>query len=88
MPSLLAEKWVRTTGTRECKWTMHIGRNSTIWGIYVNSKHNFSTYRKMGFDACLLNLDFDTKDLAKQNTFIGSYLPVTTIVIRVVWRID
>jgi len=42
----------------------------------------------MGFDACLLNLDFDTKDLAKQNTFIGSYLPVTTIVIRVVWRID
>lgn len=82
-PGLLGKKSERTTGTRKYKYLLHVGRYSTIRRIFVNSKIAIIVVVVR-----LLYYDLDLKDLAKQNTFIGSYLPGTTIAIKIVWRID
>jgi len=86
LPTFSIRSGLRTTCTRgsNCnEWINHVGRYSTIREIYVKFKIAIIVVFVR-----LLDYDFDPKDLTKQNTFIGSYPPGTTIAIKSVWRID
>ena len=90
-PTFSVRSGLRTTCTRgsNCnEWSNHIRRYSTIREIYVKFKIAMFKIAIIVVFVRLLDYDFNPKDLTKQNTFIGSYPPGTTIAIKSVWRID